>query len=669
MEYEKSKKLRKFLINYSNQQLKINKNKKFKILLNSISLEEFEKKNLYCKEFCIVEKPQIYQNIDNNRSIVQNIYINNNSFISNIVIYPLSSRIISSKNIINMGKIYNNNLNIRYINNNPKEKNERIFKELSKKTISRKQKEIESPIRQSRLIKKHLGERKLKKTKNDINFNNYNSVNKNILFNKDKNKKKKEKNEIKNKIELCKGMSKQFSIETLATEISRIIKITHNYKNINSLELSHSSSKIEENAYILKAKKYAKKLKYYCRTLKNKYPSNENIIQLKSVNRIDTEDKLFNYDISLDNNIKEEKTNYHKIKNKKNNIKERVKRIHSNKFCAKIKENENENRFSFKENVIKHLLPNKKIKSERNLKAKLNKNALMINEDIINNNTERIINKCSQYKTIDNDSKTKNRLNSSFFINNMKKNKKITDKEEVKQIPKKNTEIIKSPLKTKKKEIMPNLLIRKIKNKIIYSKRESKRITKNKNNNKNNNEDSQKNDSPFISKNIRKKRNSIDTRMIGDGGAIETIFFSNKNLSISEEFNLSKKKNFDLNNKHNNNTINELESISPSHKKKPNKQKNKLTLSKKTNNNKKKDRRLSFFNNVLENSLYKSIDIGHNKKKEKVKKRTIKLDEEFIINKKEICDTQETDDYNNYNNILDEYLYKKRHKKKGNIQQ
>ena len=101
MEYEKHKKIRAKLINYTNQQIKIRKNKNVKFLINSTSLEELEKKNMQCKEFFVIEKPQIYKNIDNNRSIVEYIYINNNSFRRNIVIYPLSSRLMSSKIISN----------------------------------------------------------------------------------------------------------------------------------------------------------------------------------------------------------------------------------------------------------------------------------------------------------------------------------------------------------------------------------------------------------------------------------------------------------------------------------------------------------------------------------------------------------------------------------------
>ena len=44
MEYEKHKKIRAKLINYTNQQIKISKNKNVKFLINSTSLEELEKK-------------------------------------------------------------------------------------------------------------------------------------------------------------------------------------------------------------------------------------------------------------------------------------------------------------------------------------------------------------------------------------------------------------------------------------------------------------------------------------------------------------------------------------------------------------------------------------------------------------------------------------------------
>jgi hypothetical protein len=87
MEQIRQKKIRKLLISYTNEQIKYSKKvQKINILINSTPLEELEKKNMKCKEFFIQEKTETYQNIDNRRSIIQNICINNNSYYSNIII-------------------------------------------------------------------------------------------------------------------------------------------------------------------------------------------------------------------------------------------------------------------------------------------------------------------------------------------------------------------------------------------------------------------------------------------------------------------------------------------------------------------------------------------------------------------------------------------------------
>lgn len=152
MEYKRQKNIRSKLISYTDQQIKLHKNKNVNILINSLSSKEIEKKNMLFTEFIIIEKPQIFQNIDNNRSIIENIYINNNSFISNIVIYPLSSRIISSNIKINMENICNFNLNNTYIEDNSNNNNEYIYRKRTNKINSCKPINIFSPIEQPCLI-------------------------------------------------------------------------------------------------------------------------------------------------------------------------------------------------------------------------------------------------------------------------------------------------------------------------------------------------------------------------------------------------------------------------------------------------------------------------------------------------------------------------------------
>ena len=220
------------LVNEDEYQVSLGK--KYNVIMPK--LEELEKKNMRSKEFYIVEKPLIFQNTNNNRSIIQNTYINDNSIRRSIVIYPLSSRIIVDKKLEDIKTIHKKDFNITYREDNSKDKYDIIFKE-SENNDSKKK--IESPVERSRLIKKEVGERKLKITKNIINFYKYFSKNKN-----NKNKKEEDKNKDKeNEIEICRGNSRQLSIETLATEISRIIEIVHHEKNINSFGLSHSDSK------------------------------------------------------------------------------------------------------------------------------------------------------------------------------------------------------------------------------------------------------------------------------------------------------------------------------------------------------------------------------------------------------------------------------------------
>ena len=344
MEYEKHKKIRAKLLIYTNQQIKISKNNNKKFLINSTSLDELEKKNLQSKEFFVVEKPQNFKNIDNNRSIVENIYINNKSFRSNIIIYPLSSRLISNKIITTIDKIFDSKYNNAYKADRSKEINEKVLKEISSKTNCEKQNNRGSPTEQPILIKKEVGERKLKKSKKsklEINFHN-------TSFSKDNENEKVKNDKTKNEYCRTKGFSRQLSSETIATEISRIIRVCHNAKSINS-SLSRNNRIFGKNDDINMAKKYAKKLKYYCRMFKLRFPNKENINKLKrfgnkaneiNTNRINSiKAKYYN---NKDKNIKnennannlEDKANYSKKSRKcvlnkvdKNFIKKMTERI------------------------------------------------------------------------------------------------------------------------------------------------------------------------------------------------------------------------------------------------------------------------------------------------------------------------------------------------------
>ena len=658
MKKEKEKKIRAKLINYINQQLKISKKKNTNFLINSFTLEELEKKNLRCKEFFIVEEPQIYYNIDNNRSIIQNIYIHNNYFTSNIVIYPLSSRIISPNKIRNNNNIYNK-LNMTYIEDSTTGKN---LNEITNTNKSIKIKNIDSPVDKSRLIKKELWERKMKLAKNEINTNNNFNNNCNSFEKNGNLIEKPEEKKENNKIELEMFKSRQLSTETIATEISRIIKICHNDKSLNSFGISRSNSIIEETEDIKKAKKYAKKLKYFCRTLKNKKPNVKNRLDILK-NKIN--EMLINKNEDM---IDEDKLNYRRIKSRKLILKERARYKVSEKFKKVDILNDNEN--------IITLRRNKKLKSERNLKHRINKNSFLLSED--NYNTEQSTNiQNNQYKTIENDSK-KNLIIHKSIKNIRKQNKRLTGKKltEKEKSPKKDL------YKDKKKTLLLNMVIKKMKSKFFdENKKGSKLKKKSKNNN-----------GSKIIKEFKEKRISIDTRNIGIRKSLETVFLNTKNLSSSEEFPLvkiSKKKISDIVQKEGFNTNNEkeLESINHENKRKNLKKKShkQSNIQKEKNNNKnlnnknnkktqrnlnesnfgKKKRKSStiYDDEKMKKVINNSINLGSlNKKKEKSKKMTMKSDENSYI-KTEYYNTIETNDFN----LLDEYLYKKKHKKIKNL--
>ena len=251
----------------------------------------------------------------------------------------------------------------------------------------------------------------------------------------------------------------------------------------------------------------------------------------------------------------------------------------------------------------------------------------------------------------------------------------------------------KSPIKTKKKEIIPELLFKKIKNKIAdINKRETKRKKDKKNNIIINNH---KNELPSLLKNKHLKRQSIDIRMFGEGKGLESIIFDTKNLSTSEDIPIiqkinkkhnnmnSKRKNNNKNNskinkkkitkkKNNNNNNNQIltniedsQEIRKSLKKtiqKTNtfyvkKKATCLNLSKKVD----KKRKLSTANDEDEEKVTNNntIDFDCNKKKGNQKKITFKLGDDFSIKVNDNYNNEESDDLN----LLDDYLYNKKVKR------
>ena len=167
MDEEKQKKIRTQLINFINQELLLNKKqKKSKFLINSMTLEQLEKKNMQCKKFFIEEKNQTYQNINNGWTIGLNIYINNISN-SNPFVYSLTNIIKDNLMIKDITNI--NSINMNRFNNCNKETI--IQKKSNKLLYIEKEGNFGSPVDTSLLIKKELGERILKCTNKEYNSN------------------------------------------------------------------------------------------------------------------------------------------------------------------------------------------------------------------------------------------------------------------------------------------------------------------------------------------------------------------------------------------------------------------------------------------------------------------------------------------------------------------
>ena len=713
MEKIKQKKIRKLLICYTNEKNKYSKKlKKFNILINSTSLEELEKKNMKCKEFFIQEKTETYQNIDNRRSIIQNICINNNSYYSNIIIYPLSQRLIYNNIIKDMININLNdgtlNTTTIYDENSSDNKLPQTLRQKTKKNIiNQKINNQESPLDHSSLIKKELGERKLKLHKKEINL--CSSYNKNFLFfqrDKEFNEEKKNNdNSIKEKEnEADKDfdffISERLSSITLATEVSRIIKVCHNDDNLSTSKIS---KKKEEREDIKKAKQYAKKLKLYCRTLKNKFSNSSKIKKIpnkiKPLNingiKLRNKEKDKKFPITDRNGDRNEYLKKDKIKknhkSKKLNIifGKSYEKIIKKKQSEKLKENNllSDNEFvdnNYERNKIVH--QSKKMKSERNIKIKINENNYINSED--NNND---CNNLTEQSTFTNN------IYNSFKKKNFLKISKKAVKKKYKEEENKSKFITqiesKSPFKKKKKDLILNF-VKKIKNKIIDNFHQDNNISKKDSKKKpkliirNNDDNNKVIESPSLFKKTKKKRISIKVKM-SEKSLIEQIFFKKKNLSTTGQNSLIKKlkkkhlnenieqdnnKIYKKNNKKNKVELIENEKIAKN--KVENEESERIIRLKKTKTQKFKKQRNTFMfseNNFNPNkinlkkkrkmsSLDKDGEIANNtinylNKKNKKSIFSLKEDNKKIEEDK--YNTIEIDDFNK----MDDYLYNKKHKK------
>ena len=359
MNEEKQKKIRIHLINFINQELLNNKkNKKSNFMINSLTLKQLEEKNMQCKDFYIKEKDQIFHNIDNGWIIGLNIYINNiynnNPFISSL------TNLIKDDEIINDIK-NKKGKNINHLNNINNNMETIIQKQSNKILYIQKEGNVGSPVDTSLLKKKELGDRKLKRTLCEYNSNK-NPINCSELFlNKiDNTNENKVINNLNpgNVINKNLKISNQLINETLETEISRIIKVCHDDRYSNSFEHFPSDSKKSELSKEIKiAKMYAKKLKSYCRTLKRKNPLNHDDKFKKKRSEIST--------INCNNSLQIYENNKEKNKIKKY---KKLLTINSKKNLEKNKEDHNQ---------LEHLIPKKKIKSQRNLKLKIKTNSFL----------------------------------------------------------------------------------------------------------------------------------------------------------------------------------------------------------------------------------------------------------------------------------------------------
>ena len=247
MNERRTKKIRIILLNFINKELILSKkSKKSKILINSMTLEQLEDKNLQCKDFYIREKDQIYQNVDNGRIICLNIYVNDINK-SNPYINSLSN-LIREIYITNDIKSIND-IKINRIETISGDKETIIQKQSNKLLYILKEGKLSSPVDTSLLIKKELGERKLKRPNNEYNSQRF--IPKDNIENiKEKEKEKgKDINELTNNFNFSYDseelkLMKQLSKETLETDISRIIQVCHEAKYQNSMEHYPSDSRI-----------------------------------------------------------------------------------------------------------------------------------------------------------------------------------------------------------------------------------------------------------------------------------------------------------------------------------------------------------------------------------------------------------------------------------------
>lgn len=713
MNGEKRKKIRTQLINFMNQELMNNKkSKKSNFLINSMTLEQLEKKNMQCKDFYIEEKNEIYENIDNGWVIGLNIYINNIEE-SNPLIYSLAN-IIKNNSFIKDIK-NKNQININCFNTNNIETI--IQKQSNKLLYIQKEGNVGSPVDTSLLIKKELGERILKRSKKECNSNKMPIIHSERFlstdnFENEKVKIKDNKNDNKNKNDISKKkineiedlkVSKQLSNVTLETEISRIIQLCHEERYINSFEHYPSDTKkSKESKEIKRAKIYAKKLKLYCRTLKRKFPlNNEKNIKIRR------------------SNIDENKIKKDIINENKNEKSKKIKKISSfgvlndvKKMKEKIKD----------ENDYKQFIPKKKMKSERNIKIKIkgkeesNKNNIATSssnnkqyktlDDKINKKRISLfkLKKKTKRKTLKEENKSKNKFKiKKFIIKSTHKlikirNKRLTqihktinDTHLLTDSPKLSTSNLhkKKKKKEKEKESTKNIIYTDPNKENKENKENNlKKLIRNRRNLGETNKNEKSTNITLVKD--KKQRGSVDTK-INLHGFEKLNFLKIKHKSTCEHFLFDKKikKNKIIRNRlKNNTTISQQKDSSPSlsiDKKFIRKIKKKNNTDIPNNRQEEKQKTFGFLkskkasviiealkkmkkrksNNYEEKTLKskRGLSLIYNENiKENNSKKVTKINNNAKFNSEE-TKVDETDIFN----LMDEFLYRKKHERSGKL--
>ena len=302
------KKIRAYLINYVNEELKRKKiNNKKDILINSTSLDILEKKNMQCKSFLVEENNYFYQqNLDIGWVVGVNFDINS-SYHQKPLVNLFANKITKELDKIDSSEIGDEQIEI--VN-----KETIIKKNIDRTLYIHQEKDVCSSLGISLFQKREISERKFNKENNN-DF--YSGIVSNFMSNKNNKEKGKEESKFKDTNSVLEDnffLIKRMSNITLETELSRIIKCCHEEDYSSSQERCISESRREEmNKELKMARMYAKKLNLYCKKLKKNVDRNylrkKTIQQKNQIKNVKT--KVVK---SGNNNIKNEEIKNSKVK-------------------------------------------------------------------------------------------------------------------------------------------------------------------------------------------------------------------------------------------------------------------------------------------------------------------------------------------------------------------